>query len=277
MVINGQDNQLYFRLDKDLPFNDIAVRQALTLAINQQEIIDDYYDGEAELLGTPYPPFKAWAPFYTPLDEQPDTPQLTDEGSECSVQELFTHNPEKAKQILTDAGYPDGFKCKIMCGLAEHTDFLSIIKEYFADVDVTLEIEQKESGVFRSMRRDRSYDEGVYAASPTALFPYDMHNIRSESFDAFSYFEHPVTRQIYNDMRAVFARDDAEYARLLNSSVPFILEQCVGVWIPTPHTYRMWWPWLQNYHGEGSLGIDDQMLLANYIWIDEDMKKGMGY
>ena len=45
--INGADNQLYFRLDKEeLPFTDLKVRQALTLAINQQEIIDEYYNGQ---------------------------------------------------------------------------------------------------------------------------------------------------------------------------------------------------------------------------------------
>jgi peptide/nickel transport system substrate-binding protein len=277
-TINGTDNQLYFRVDKqDLPFKDIKVRQALTLAINEQEIIDDYYNGEAELLGTPYPPFKAWEKFYTPLEEMPDTPQLTDEGSECSVKELFTYDPEKAKKLLAEAGYPNGFKCSILSGDATSTDFLSIIKEYFADVGVSLDIQQVESGVFRSMRRDRSYDCGVYAASPTALFPYDMHNIRSESFDCFSYFEHPYTREIYNEQRTYVAIDDEKYAALLKKSVPFILEECVGAWLPTPHAYRMWWPWLKNYHGEGSLGIDDQMLMANYVWIDQDLKKSMGY
>ena len=262
--INGEDNHLYFRLDKDLPFNDIKVRQALTLSIDKQELIDDYYAGDAFMLGVPYPPYKAWEPFYTPLDQMPSTPQLTDEGSECSVQELFgAQNIEKAKQLLADAGYPDGFNCKIISQTSANTDFLSIIREYFAEVNVNLEIEQKEDGVFRSMRRSRTYEEGVYTASPTSAFPYDMHNIRTESFDCFTYFEHPYTRNIYNEMRKVLAKDDEQYTSLLKESVPFILEQSIGIWLPLPKNYRMWWPWLKNYNGEGSLGIDDQMLVAN--------------
>jgi peptide/nickel transport system substrate-binding protein len=274
--MSGRDNQLYFRVDKEeLPFKDLRVRQALTLAINQQEIIDDYYDGDANMLGTPYPPYKAWEPFYTPLDEMPTEP--TQEGSECSVPELFTYKPDKAKQLLAEAGYPDGFKCSILSSSAAETDFLAIVKEYFADVGVELEIQQMESGVARSMKRDRSYENGVYAASPTASFPYDMHSTREESFDCFSYFEHPYTRRIYNEQRLCVAKDDVKYAALLKESVPFILEMCVGVWLPTPKAYRLWWPWLQNYHGEGSMGIDDQTLWSYYVWIDEDMKKSMGY
>jgi hypothetical protein len=39
----------------------------------------------------------------------------------------------------------------------------------------------------------------------------------------------------------------------------------------------MWWPWVQNYHGEFALGIDDEMLIYTYLWMDEEMKRGMGY
>jgi hypothetical protein len=113
-------------------------------------------------------------------------------------------------------------------------------------VDVDLTIDQKESGVFRSMRRSRTYNQGVYTQSPTASFPYDMHNIRSESFDCFTYFEHPYTRNVYNEMRKVLGKDDEQYTSLLKESVPFILEQCIGIWTPLPYNYRVWWPWLKK-------------------------------
>jgi ABC-type transport system substrate-binding protein len=35
------------RLDKDLPFNDLKVRQAMNMAVNQPEMVDDYYQGNA--------------------------------------------------------------------------------------------------------------------------------------------------------------------------------------------------------------------------------------
>jgi peptide/nickel transport system substrate-binding protein len=279
VTLPGLDNHLYMRVDKpELPCSNLLVRQALTLSIDKEELIRDYYDGFADLLGTPYPPDKAWAPFYTPLDEMPTEPFTP--GSECSVQELFYHSDNdvaKAKQLLAQAGYPDGFKMSIVCATPAETDFLSIIKQYFAELDVELEIQQLEGSIINGMRRSRSYEEGIYTASPTAAFPYDMHNTRKESFDCFSYYENPVTRAAYEEERKYVMKDDAKYAAALKEVVPFILEQCVAIWCPLPRTYRMWWPWVQNYHGEFALGCDDEMLIYDYIWLDTEMKAGLGY
>jgi peptide/nickel transport system substrate-binding protein len=276
----GAMNHLYFRVDKpELPYSDLRVRQALTLAINKQELIDDYYNGFADLQGAIYPPDKAWEPFYTPLEEMPDEP-FTDDLSRCGVQELFywsENDVPKAKQLLAEAGYPDGFKASIICSTPAQTDFLSIVKQYFAEVNVDLEIQQLETSIVNGMRRARSYEEGIYTASPTAAFPYDMHNTRKESFDCFSYYEHPVTREYYEEQRQYVMKDDVKYAATLKDAVPFILEQCVAIWCPLPRTYRIWWPWIQNYHGEFALGIDDEMLFYTYIWMDEEMKRDMGY
>lgn len=279
VTIPGNDAHLYFRVDDpELPFSDLKVRQALTLAINKEELVEDYYNGFANLLGTPYPPDKAWEPFYAPLEEMPTEPFTP--GSECSVQELFYHSEEdlpKAKRLLADAGYPSGFKCSIISSTPAETDFLSIVKQYFAEVNVDLEIQQLEASIVNGMRRTRSYDEGIYTASPTAAFPYDMHNTRYESFDCFSYYEDPYTRAVYEEEREYVMKDDAMYAATLKEAVPFILEQCVAIWCPLPRTYRMWWPWVQNYHGEWALGCDDEWLIFDYLWVDEGMKKDMGY
>jgi ABC-type transport system substrate-binding protein len=276
----GFDSHLYYRVDKpELPYYDLRVRQALTLSINKEELIEDYYHGFADLLGAIYPPDKAWEPFYTPLDEMPTEP-FTDELSRCSVQELFywsENDVPKAKQLLAEAGYPNGFKATIISSSPAQTDFLSIIKEYFATINVDLEIQQLEGSIVRGMRRARSYEEGIYTASPTAAFPYDMHNTRIESFDCFSYYEHPVTRAAYEEQRQYVMKDDVKYAATLKAVVPHILEQCVAIWCPLPRTHRMWWPWVQNYHGEYSLGIDDQLLFTYYLWLDEEMKRDMGY
>ncbi len=275
----GGDNHLYFRVDKpELPWSKLAVRQAATMSINKQELIDDYYNGFANLLGTPYPPDKAWEPFYTPLEEMPTEP--ISEGSTVTVPELFYYTDEsipKAKQLLADAGYPNGFSASIICSSPAQADFLAIIKQYFATIDIDLNIEQLEGSIVGGMRRARSYEEGIYTASPTASFPYDMHNTRIESFDCFSYYENPFTRQIYNEQRSFVMKDDVAYAAKLKEAVPFILEQCVAIWCPLPRGYRMWWPWVQNYHGEFALGCDDEMLVLTYIWVDEEMKRGMGY
>ena len=47
------------------PFNDIRVRRALNLAINQQEIVDQFYGGHAELMA--YPQHPGFGDYFEPL------------------------------------------------------------------------------------------------------------------------------------------------------------------------------------------------------------------
>ena len=102
----------------------------------KQELVDDYYDGEAALIGYPFPPGDSWSKVYTPFEKQPQ-----------EVKDIFTYDPEKAKELLADAGYPDGFKTKITCTAAT-SDELSLVKEYWAAIDVELEFEVLEGGAW---------------------------------------------------------------------------------------------------------------------------------
>ena len=266
-VVAGADKQLWMRTDKtDLPFKDVRVRQALNLAVSQKEIVDKYYQGHADLLGHPYPPYKAWGPMYTPFDQMP-----------ASVQELFGQNINKAKQLLSDAGYPSGFKTNVVALSGPDIDFLSIIREYFLKIGVDMEIKPLETGVFASVNRMRQYDQMLYTGSPTAAFPYTMPSVVSETLDDKSYYENPKTRAVFNQVNQYFGKDDAKWMQLLKDITPFYLEQSVGIWMPLPQEYRMWWPWVLNYHGEGSLGYDNQMAFTRYVWIDQALKKSMGY
>ena len=117
----------------------------------------------------------------------------------------------------------------------------------------------------------------VYVGSPTAAYPSWVISSRIESLDDKAYYEDPVTREAYNEVQKYTARDDAKWHQIVKDLTPFYLEQCVGEWLPVPHSYNMWWPWLKNYHGEGNLGYDNQMAISWYVWIDQDMKKSMGY
>jgi hypothetical protein len=39
----------------------------------------------------------------------------------------------------------------------------------------------------------------------------------------------------------------------------------------------MWWPWLQNYHGESDGGYFNPNRHWQYVWIDTALKKSLGY
>ena len=85
------------------PFNDIRVRKALQLAIDLPAIARTYYGGKA----VPNPStltsrdVKGWG---FPYENWPQ--DLKDE---------YSYNPQMARQLLADAGYPNGFRTE-HCG-----------------------------------------------------------------------------------------------------------------------------------------------------------------
>lgn len=264
-VISGP-TLLVMRVDKpELPFYDIRVRRAMNIAVNQQEIVDEYYNGNAAMFAVPYPPMPTYSKIFTPLEEQSE-----------EVQELFTYNPEKARQLLAEAGYPDGFQTKIACASSE-SDYLSIVREYLLDVGIDMVIQPLESSVFRSVGRGRTHEEMITEYCVDYAFPFRLLMVRKESFDNRSYFEHPFTRQSYESINKVVGKNDAEVNKLIKEVGKFSLAQAWGIWMPAPKLYTMWWPWLQNYHGEGTVGYDGQNIYNHYIWTDMKLKKAMGY
>lgn len=70
------------------PFDNVKVREALAHAINRQEIIDGAMFGYGTPIGTHFAPHN---PAYVDLVTQSD------------------FNPEKAKELLAEAGFPNGF------------------------------------------------------------------------------------------------------------------------------------------------------------------------
>src|SRR5699024_10675826 len=76
-----------FNMEKE-PFNDERVRQAISMAINKQEIIDEIYEGYGIPAIGPIPPDVF--------------------GFDENVSGL-EYDVEKAKELLAEAGYEDGF------------------------------------------------------------------------------------------------------------------------------------------------------------------------
>lgn len=86
-VLSQRSN--YIVLDNETPpFDDVRVRQAMNYAIDKQSIIDNLLLGQGE----PLPSMVG--PMYRGYDEELDP---------------YPYDPDKARSLLADAGYPDGF------------------------------------------------------------------------------------------------------------------------------------------------------------------------
>lgn len=75
--------------DKAKPFQDVRVRRAIYHAIDRQAIVDALLKGESKVVNTPCFPSQF--------------------GCMQDAAVVYEYDPEKAKALLAEAGYPDGF------------------------------------------------------------------------------------------------------------------------------------------------------------------------
>lgn len=125
-VLEGNMNlvqALYLNNDFE-PFSDVRVRQALCYAVNRQEVLDFVSDGKGTIIGTSMIP--AFGKYY---DE--------------SLAEMYPYDVEKAKELLAEAGYADGFTFTITVpsNYQQHVDTAQVIAEQLKDINVTAEIQ----------------------------------------------------------------------------------------------------------------------------------------
>ena len=137
------------------PFNDIRVRQALCYAVDKQQIMDLIADGHGKAIGSSmYPAFQKYF-----VDD------LTD---------YYTQDLEKAKSLLAEAGYPNGFDMTITVpsNYTPHMDTAQVLVEQFKAIGVNATIQPVEWETWLSdVYVGRNYQStvvGVDASNMTA-------------------------------------------------------------------------------------------------------------
>ena len=247
------------------PFDDIRVRRALNYAVNKQEIVTSYYNGNAALFA--YPQHPDYGGYFEPLESMPD-----------SIKELFVYNPEKAKKLLAEAGYPNGFTFKVqVCACnPDHMDLLPLVAAYLEKVGVKLEIQTMEYASFLSAMTSQTQAPGYFMnnghTSPTRTLGKSF--MSGERWNP-SLWRDPAFDAKMTEMYGT--RDEATRERMVRELTRDILDKAPYIWLPTQYYYTAWWPWVKNYGGELRAGAVRPGPIYARIWVDQDMKKKMGH
>ena len=247
------------------PFDDIRVRRALNMAVNKKEIVEAYYNGNAELFA--YPQHPDYHGYFEPLEKMP-----------ASVQELFTYNPKKAKELLKEAGHPNGFSFKVqVCSCnPDHMELLPLVAGYLEQVGVKLEIQPMEYGAFLSAMTSRKMTPGYFMnnghTNPTTTIRKSF--ATGQTWNPSGWSDPKLDAKI--DV-AYQTRDEEKRQELLREMTIEMLDKAPYVWLPTPYVYTAWWPWVKNYNGELRAGAVRPGPIYARMWVDQEMKKKMGY
>ena len=105
------------------PFDDVRVRQALCYAVDRQQILDIAFDGYGSIINSSMYP--AFGKYFMP-----------------EMNDYYTVDIEKAKGLLAEAGYPNGFEMSITVpsNYQPHIDTAQVIVEQLKAIDVTATI-----------------------------------------------------------------------------------------------------------------------------------------
>ncbi|PKR77957.1 ABC transporter substrate-binding protein [Halalkalibacillus sediminis] len=123
------------------PLNDVKVRQALSLATDRQSIADIVWNGDAVVSGPIAPSMGEWA-------------------IDVKEHELYQNDLDKAKSLLEEAGYPDGFEITITTAstYSDMVDTAQVLQQQWKEIGVDAEINQIEWGEYIDTWVNKSAD-----------------------------------------------------------------------------------------------------------------------
>ncbi|WP_100011256.1 glutathione ABC transporter substrate-binding protein [Lentibacillus sediminis] len=130
-----------FNTNKE-PFDDPQVRRAISMAIDKEEIIEGIYNG----VGIPA--------------EGPLAPGIFGHDEDLSGLE---YNPEKAKELLAEAGYEDGFSTTIWTNDdRQRIDTATNVQAQLAEIGVNVEVQVVEWGAMLEQTASGEHEMTVF-------------------------------------------------------------------------------------------------------------------
>lgn len=196
------------------PFDNELVRQALCYAIDKKNILDLAFDGYGSLIGSSmYPAFGKY------FDE--------------SLTDYYPHDTEKAKELLAQAGYPDGFSMTITVpsNYKPHMDTAQVLVQQLAEVGITAEIQAVEweswvSDAYTN-RQFQSTVVGVDASNMTARAL--LERFTSTADNNFINYSNADYDALFAQAQAT--ADDAEQTALYKEMEKNLTEHAANVYI----------------------------------------------
>lgn len=223
-LADDQDLQIYeggmnliqalYLNNAEAPFDDVKVRQALCYAVNRQEVLDMVADGKGTIIGSSM--FPAFEKYYMP--------ELAD---------LYPQDVQKAKELLAEAGYPDGFDMTISVpnNYQQHIDTAQVLVEQLKQIGINAEIQLIEWDSWLSdVYADRNFQSTVVGIDAAYLSGRALlERFASDAEKNFINYSNPQYDSLYEQVKK--STDDSEQIDLYKQMETLLAEDAANVYI----------------------------------------------
>jgi peptide/nickel transport system substrate-binding protein len=203
------------------------------------------------------------------------------------LKDEYAYNPKMAKKFLTDAGYADGFKTNIVVETDADLGLLSIIKSYFAQVGIDMEIRTLEPKTwFEYVIKDHKHDQLAHRTGGSPLghssAPYhDLAQFRKGSRNNWAKVDDAGFDSFL--LKAMEAANIDEMKVVVREANEYVVRQHFSIALLQPMAYSLSQPWVKGFNAQfGSAWAHGggPAMLSFYLgrfWVDHDLKKSMGH
>lgn len=214
----GRDQSPQVKSPKgDNPLQNVKVRQAMSLAIDRQAIVDRIMDGVAQ-------PANQFIPegMFGALEGEP----------------ALEYNPEKAKELLAEAGYPDGFELTLSATNDRYINDAQLtqaVAQYLTRVGIKTKVDTMTRSVYFPKRAKREFSAalggwGSETGEASNFIQYWTTTNNPElgvGSSNYGRYSNPELDTVY--LKAIRTLDDDTRSQLLQQSVRIALDEMPNI------------------------------------------------
>ena len=247
------------------PFNDVRVRRAMQMALDLETINETFFSG----FGNPTPNgvmANSKMGVGTPFEEWPE-----------EIKPYYRYDPEGAKQLLAEAGYPDGLETRLDYDIRADMSYAELVANYWREIGAEVAIHTVDATQTTALWKDNTSDGMLGAVSAITYEPRNgigrfttghvWNGTAGSDAEIDEYWERAST--------AATLEESNRWAKAANLR---LLELQWTITGPLSPQFNVAQPWVKGYNGEVSLSKNGHYsTVMTRVWIDQDMKREMGF
>jgi peptide/nickel transport system substrate-binding protein len=247
--LSNMISAIYMRTDQP-PFTDVRVRRAISHAIDRQAIIDAVY-----LRGEPTPAISRGISEWSPTIDQ------LGEGAK-----YYQYNPQEARRLLAEAGFPNGFKTQLSTsgGLGpDLVDAVQLAHRNLKDVGIDAELRLQEWGAYMATTFLGKFEGMAMSPHVSAVYPvlYGMY-MPNQPRNTGHVNDPKITALLKEQMRT---RDLEARKQLIVDIQRYAAEQQYYVYLYCVGITGSWQPYVKSYAPNLTFDYGNR---AAALWLD---------